>query len=179
MEETVETLAEQHIQLERACVIEKVKEKKKSVIVESPTIKLFVDNDSAERESDDDDLFEDAMSDFPDAFPDHTSPTRKFLDKENLSAYRDYEDSLNDDSSVASAELSLHELKQEGDIKRCASEQALSLPKESGHRRWLSEDIRGGDFAQVSNIFNLLLLLFKHLFKIKWNYQQVKPSPRY
>ncbi|XP_057295894.1 oxysterol-binding protein 1-like isoform X2 [Hydractinia symbiolongicarpus] len=154
LEETVETLAKQHIQLERACEIEKVKEKQKSsTTVESPTIKTFemAEHDTVENENEsDDDLFEDAMSDFPEAFPGHTSP-----EKEQLNIYRDFEEStsLNDDSSVASGEISMQCLNENTtanfDIKRSNSEQVLTQQKDSGHRRWLSEDVTGGTFGAL------------------------------
>jgi len=176
LEETVETLAKQHIQLERACEIEKVKEfhhQKSLGSLESPTIKTFDQRDrlvkeqdkvtatdkkeETEEEEEEDDLFEDAMSDFPEAFPGHTSPDKDL----QINPYQDFEDSysLNDDSSVASAELSVQHIKshllKEQDIKRSSSETVLTSKKEAGHRRWMSEDIQGGTFGQTQSMVEM------------------------
>ena len=58
----------------------------------------------------DEDLFEDAVSDFPEAFPNiQPSPTKE----PSPNYHRELEDSssLNDDSSLASGELLLHPVK--------------------------------------------------------------------
>ena len=150
LEETVETLAKQHIQLERACEIEKVKDfhhQKSNISSDSPTIKTFEKNILEDDESDED-LFEDAMSDFPEQFPGHKSP-----DKEHLNPYQDFEDSSpNDDSSVNSSELSLQNAVEESqpiDIKRSTSEQILNIRKEENHKRWMLDEVDDGGFGQV------------------------------
>jgi len=151
LEETVETLAKQHMRLERACEKEKGKEKLSTTVtsIESPTIKipmspLLEKETSADQEDDDDDLFEDAMSDFPDQFPDK---------KKSDSHYQDDEISLNEeDASILPAhDVSLNDLEL---IKRSSSEQTLSPNKEapSSHRRWLSEDIKAGSFKDIPAI---------------------------
>ena len=161
LEETVETLAKQHIQLEQACEIEKVKSKTKgAAIPASPTsptiIKGFrIDDDE---DSEDEDLFEDAMSDFPEAFPGITSPEKE--DNKYLNPYTEFEDSmsLNDDSSITSGELSIQVksgssiLNTESDIRRSHSEQELNATNKAHHKRWQSEDINVDKFKQVMNI---------------------------
>lgn len=147
LEETVETLAKQHMRLERACEKEKGKEKLSSTVtsVESPTIKTTMSplledtvNESAEE---DDDLFEDAMSDFPQQFPGHTSPNSN----NSYETYNDLEETVSLNEDVSSLDEGTEE---EQNIKRASSEQNLSPQKEGHqqHRRWLSEDIKGGAF---------------------------------
>jgi len=105
-------------------------------------------HESAEEE--DDDLFEDAMSDFPDQFPDHAQFTTHA--QQNDKTYETYVDdfeesvSLNEDDGAQQQK----QKQEKGDIKRCSSEQALSPTKDGAstqHRRWLSEDIKSADVS--------------------------------
>lgn len=145
LEETVETLAKQHNRLERACEKKKGKEKLNTTDLASPTIKIaspLLGDDTQDvdlSDDDDDDLFEDAVSDFPvgGAAP---LPAEGLGSDDYNRAFED-SSSLNDDSSVELQRPPI-ELSKQLEIKRSASEQVL-LPKkdENTHRRWLSEDI--------------------------------------
>lgn len=100
------------------------------------------------------------MSDFAEtAFPGQPSPAKEA----NFNRELEDSSSLNDDSSVASGELLLHPVKgADLDIRRTNSEQAIGAAKESHHRRWLSEDIKG-NFNEVIIWFSLCLMLFNEV----------------
>lgn len=155
----METLAKQHMRLERACEKEKGKSEKPHYTtmssVESPTIKTPMSTlMEPDNEEDDEDLFEDAMSDFPEQFPGHSHSSQKA----QSSAYRDDLEesiSLNEEEGVTGGIQ----------IKRSTSENTLTPNKEATHRRYLSEDIKGGTFKQdVSCCFVYLFIdAFCHL----------------
>lgn len=136
LEETVETLAKQHIRLERACEKEKGKEMKQSMTggeLASPTIKTsMLENlqdlhdkrhgDGEGIDSDEEDEFEDAVSDLPSG------------------------GGMDEGDSGRSALQSHAALVKSDSMKRSSSEQGLitqrQAPAESTHRRWMSEDIQ-------------------------------------
>ena len=159
LEETVETLAKQHMRLERACEKEKGKSEKLSITVSSvdcPTIKTaMLPLMEPDNENEDDDLFEDAMSDFPEQFPGYSSSTQKV----QSSVYRDNLEesiSLNDEEGTTQQQ-------GEAQIKRSTSEHVLSPNKEATHHRWLSEDIKAGSFKDVCCLFfSLLKFMFEN-----------------
>ena len=163
LEETVETLAKQHIRLERACEKVGKTDKKLSTTVtsvESPTIKtdmpLMI---PPENEEDEDDLFEDAMSDFPEQFPDHTYSSHKGQNRGLTRDDLEESISLNEEEGTSSHQQSAGE----DQMKRSTSELALSPNKETAHRRWLSEDIKAGSFKDVCShlfFFCFFFLLF-------------------
>ncbi|XP_065663146.1 oxysterol-binding protein 1 isoform X2 [Hydra vulgaris] len=146
LEETVETLAKQHIQLERACEIEKVKESYKSVAhlenPENPNILPLGVGSRDEGSEEEDDHFEDAISDLPEHFS--TNNETNFI-TENFE-----EDSLSANDNL-SVDLSLQQPKyfMDTEIKRAHSDQAISDVKPSGHKRWLSEDVTAGSFGAL------------------------------
>lgn len=163
LEETVETLAKQHIQLERACEYEKEKESRNKIGLESPTIASqenpFVPavDQNAEGSEDEQDEFFDAMSEHPEAFGIVVEASPRH---ETYSNYED-EESLNDTSSLVSGEsvpeyviksAISKDIIEEHDIKlqRSFSERALaSQVAEINHRRAQSQDLKG-NFAHVS-----------------------------
>lgn len=137
LEETVETLAKQHIRLERACEIEKGSS--------NSTIQNFNSGGNEAGDSDDD-LFEDALADLSDGTGMLVTPAVHVLELDDSS-------SLNDDSSLASNELVVPTASgsEDPDMRRTTSEQLIGTVKESGHRRWVSEDMkaRTGTFGDV------------------------------
>ena len=159
LEETVETLAKQHIQLERACEIEKVKESYKSVAhlenTENPIIIPLGVSSREDGSEEEDDHFEDAISDLPESYSAYTSTNSEIV---NFMTENFEEDSYsaNDNTSV---DLSLQQSKHFMDleIKRAHSDQAISDAKPSGHKRWLSEDVTAGTFGMVRFKYQLFI----------------------